>query len=74
MKPLSIIIYRRRPNPGKGSFGTVLGFLLAGALLLAGIGWAGFERIAPASPSAAYLDPVMPLLPLTTVYLLNLQP
>jgi hypothetical protein len=54
--------------------GTAAGLLLAGAVLLTGIGWVGFERIAPASAPVAYLDPVMPLLPLTTIHLFNLQP
>lgn len=67
-------IFRRRPNPVRRSLGTAAGLLLADALLVTGIGWVGFERIAPASAPVTYLDPVMPLLPLTTIHLFDLQP
>ena len=74
MKSFSIIISRRRPNPARRSLGTAAGLLLAGALLVTGIGWVGFECVAPASAPAVSLDPMIPLFPFTTVYLLSLQP
>jgi hypothetical protein len=51
-----------------------LGLLVTGGLLLAGIGRAGFEQIIPASTAVESINPVMPLLPLTFIDLLNLQP
>jgi hypothetical protein len=65
---------KSRPNPAKWPVGAAAGLLLAGALLLTGIGWFGLERIAPASTPMECWDPVLPLLPLTAVYLLNFQP
>jgi hypothetical protein len=53
---------------------TVMGLLVAGGLLLAGIGWGGLEQVAPASTAVEHLSPVMPLLPLTAIHLLNLLP
>jgi hypothetical protein len=53
---------------------TAVGLLVAGGLLLAGIGWSGLEHVAPASTAVEHLGPVMPFLPLTAIHLLNLLP
>jgi hypothetical protein len=65
---------KRQLNPTPRAFRTVLGLLLAGALLLMGIAWVGIACVVPVSSSVASLDPVILLLPFTTVYILNLQP
>jgi hypothetical protein len=63
-----------RTTSTKLSVKTAVGLLVTGGLLLAGIGWGGLEQVAPASTAVEHLGPVMPLLPLTTFYLLNLLP
>ena len=51
-----------------------LGLLSTGGLLLTGIGWVGLEQIIPAPTAVESINPIMPLLPLTIIYLLNHQP
>ncbi|MGA2444452.1 MAG: hypothetical protein ABSG50_03355 [Opitutaceae bacterium] len=63
-----------RTKSPKLSIMSTLGLFVTGGLLLAGIGWVGLEQIVPASTAVESIDPVMPLLPLTIIYLLNLQP
>ena len=63
-----------RTTSPKLSIMKILGLLMTGGLLLAGIGWGGLEQTVPASTAVEHLGPVMPLLPLTALPLLNLLP
>ena len=63
-----------RTTSPKLSIMKILGLLMTGGLLLAGIGWGGLEQIAPASTAVEHLGPVLPLLPLTAIPLLYLLP
>jgi hypothetical protein len=63
-----------RTTSPKLSIMKILGLLMIGGLLLAGIGWGELQQIAPASTAVEHLGPVLPLLPLTAIPLLYLLP
>jgi hypothetical protein len=52
----------------------ILGLILMGAFLIAGAGLMGVSHLESASTSSDSFGPVMPVLPVVTVFLLNIQP
>jgi hypothetical protein len=63
-----------RTTSTKLSFKTAVGLLMAGGLLVTGLGWEGVVQIKPVSLPMESIGPMMPLLPLTAIHLLNLLP
>ena len=63
-----------RTTSTKLSFKTAVGLLVAGGLLVTGLGWEGLVQIKPVSLPVESIGPMMPLLPLTAIHLLNLLP
>jgi hypothetical protein len=52
----------------------VLGLILMGAFLIAGAGLVGASHLESASTSGEFFGPVMPMLPVVTVFIFNIQP
>ena len=63
-----------RTTSTKLSFTTAVGLLVAGGLLVTGLGWEGLVQIKTVSLPVESIGPMVALLPLTAIHLLNLLP